>query len=621
MIRFPHYGGASKRLVVGIRKGVGVMKLLRTFSKRYCFRKAALCLVISCLFFRMLPLATLAGPKGKALGHSKLHGNPHSISVLTPINIKVNPAGIIVGTGGIKVNGTMPSISNTGTVTNPGGFVVNGHGAGGNGSATAVNYGNISSPHGKNSYDTANSRVNPAGIIVGTGGVKTNQIGSNGYLAMSSGEKVLFVQPGSNVLVEIDLGVKKLKNNGKNHISGQLLVLAAGDAFSGAIADIGSLASSLTVPDPIGAKGPNPVHGGRHPKKGDGNPGGGNGNGHWGEGNKGNGKGNIWTGNQGRGVGEGMAGGSRPDPDPDLDPDPNPDPDLDSDPDLGPNPEPKPELDPDPVAAPVAPLAQFEMPSIEGCPELMQAVAMELGITAETIQVSIGNALALNPSIQPCQACATLIDAAAILRDGDGFRMAAMVQAFNTLAPADAPFTPETAASIATAFAEHIDDGSQYASVKEYIDAFVQYVAVLDIYFGAPVGDSVEFVMEKYGEGLAESGNANMIGYMQLWLAIPTSKISYNESPVSQTLQPLHKQVTVKSAGITANESPVSRTLQPLHKQATVKSAGITALSQSTSGKLSRVFGGAEVPGTAAVTLAALAAITLLGLLRSKRNR
>lgn len=131
----------------------------------------------------------------------------------------------------------------------------------------------------------------------------------------------------------------------------------------------------------------------------------------------------------------------------------------------------------------------------------------------------------------------------------------------------------------------------------EYIDAFVQYVAVLNTELGSPAGDSVAFVMEKYGAGLAESGNANLIGYIKLRLAIPTSKISHNESPVPQTLQ-------------------------PLHKQATVKSAGIIALSQNTSSKFSPVvFGSSEILAVAAVVLASLATITLLRLLRSRRNR
>ena len=156
-----------------------------------------------------------------------------------------------------------------------------------------------------------------------------------------------------------------------------------------------------------------------------------------------------------------------------------------------------------------APLARFQIPTIEGCPQLMQAAAIELGITGETIQVRMGNVLALNPTIQPCQACATLIDAARILRDEDGSRMAAMIQVFDALAPADAPFTPEMAASIVMAF-EGAAEGTLYASVMEYIDAFVQYVAVMDTDLGSPVGDSVAFVMEKYGAGITGSDNGNI---------------------------------------------------------------------------------------------------------------
>jgi filamentous hemagglutinin family protein len=169
------------------------------------------------------------------------------------------------------------------------------------------------------------------------------------------------------------------------------------------------------------------------------------------------------------------------------------------------------------LVAPVAPLAQFEIPRIEGCPQLVQAAAMELGTTPETIQVGIGNALALNPTIQPCDACAALINAAAVLRDEDGSRMAAMVQAFNALAPADAPFTPEMATSIAMAF-EGAAEGTLYASVTEYIDAFVQYVAVLDIDLGSPVDDSVTFVMEKHGTPVIENDNPNIAAYIQVLL-------------------------------------------------------------------------------------------------------
>ncbi len=489
------------------------MKLLKTFSKRYCFQIVASYLVVCCLFvmvcylfYSMSPSATLAGQNGKAFGHGKFHGNPYSnlpsSDILTPINIKVNPRGIIAGSGGFGGKGTVSNIPNTGVVANPSGYVMNGCGGGCNVGITKGNYGNISSPHSESPCTTTDCQVNPAGTIVGTAGAKNNQVGSNGYLVRGPGEEVLLAQPGGNIFVEINsLAGNKIgiKNNCQINKSGQAIVFAAGDAFSEAFADRGSLTGSITVPEPIGAKGPNPVHGGCHTKKGNGNPGGGNGKGRWGQGNKGNGVGNIWTGNQGCGVGEGMTGGCKTHPCPHPKPEPEPEPE----------PEPNPEPEPEAPFAPVAPLLLFHIPRIEGCPELTQAAAAELGIPSETLQVGIGNALALNPSIQPCQACAALVNAASILRDEDGSRMAAMLEVFNALAPADAPFTPEVATSIVMAL-EGAAEGSQYASVAEYIDAFVQYVAVLDTELGSPVGDSVAFVMEKYGAGITGSDNANI---------------------------------------------------------------------------------------------------------------
>ena len=95
--------------------------------------------------------------------------------------------------------------------------------------------------------------------------------------------------------------------------------------------------------------------------------------------------------------------------------------------------------------------------------------------------------------------------------------MAAMVEAFNVLAPADEPFTPATSASIATAF-DNAAVGTQYASAVEYIDAFVQYVATLNE-LGSPVGDSVAFVMDKYGADVSGSDNANISSYVAMRLA------------------------------------------------------------------------------------------------------
>jgi hypothetical protein len=53
----------------------------------------------------------------------------------------------------------------------------------------------------------------------------------------------------------------------------------------------------------------------------------------------------------------------------------------------------------------------------------------------------------------------------------------------------------------------------------EYVDAFVEYIAVLDTELGSPVDDSVALVMEKYGAPLTESDNPNIGAYIAARLA------------------------------------------------------------------------------------------------------
>jgi len=166
----------------------------------------------------------------------------------------------------------------------------------------------------------------------------------------------------------------------------------------------------------------------------------------------------------------------------------------------------------------VAPLYQPEAPQLSGCPVEMDAAAAELGINTDQLQVSVAGSLAINPSMNPCSACGRLVTTANILQDADGSRMAAMAYVFDQIAPADAPFTPEMGAAIATAFSENAEADIRYASAMEYIEAFVQYVTVVDRDLDAPVGDSVAYVMEKYGSALLETGNSNMAAYVMMQL-------------------------------------------------------------------------------------------------------
>jgi hypothetical protein len=86
-----------------------------------------------------------------------------------------------------------------------------------------------------------------------------------------------------------------------------------------------------------------------------------------------------------------------------------------------------------------------------------------------------------------------------------------MIQVFNEQFPADAPFTPESQAALAAMF-EQTPEGTRYATAVEYIDAFVEYVIVLETELGSPVGDSQTFVMEKYGGPI--TGNPNFTAYV-----------------------------------------------------------------------------------------------------------
>jgi hypothetical protein len=174
----------------------------------------------------------------------------------------------------------------------------------------------------------------------------------------------------------------------------------------------------------------------------------------------------------------------------------------------------------EPPIGPPAPLATAPIPGLQevdflqgGCPALMQWLASEIGVDVD-VQVFLANSFVSSTDCQPCETAARLKAAATVLADEGGSYMAAMNQVFNELAPADAPLTPEMANSIVTAFAGRVNDGTQYATAIEYIDAFVQYIAILNSELGSPVEDSVAYVMEKYGSGVTGSENANIAAFL-----------------------------------------------------------------------------------------------------------
>ncbi len=465
------------------------MKLLRKFLKRYHFRQIAVYFLTCCLCSNMSSSVALAGPKGKGVARGNPHvninphANPHSANAFVPGNIRVNPAGIIVGSGGSTINSSVANQSVTLISRN----------------------------------------------VTNTGAIR----GPKGHFTMLIGDMLLLGQPGSNVVIEIN----PLAAN--NLVPGGGIVLAAGDAFSGAFANLGSLSTSLPVPDPIGAKGPNPVHGGSHANKGDGNPGGGNDKGHWGEGNKGNGVGNIWTGNQGRGVGEGMAGGYRPEPPPPPEP-------------------PEPPVDNGEINIQSAPLHRETGETAEeqefeegGCPALMNWLTDELGIEEET-QIFVDNSFIYSTDIQPCEMCARLRDAAIILKDPNGTSVAALAHVVNEFIAPDAPPSEEQMALIAAAFAGHTDDGTHYAVAGRWLDALVEYVGILNNNMGWSPDNSVTLVIDKYCGPIIESGDATLIAYIEVCLGVltvPHSKSNYRTFPESRNPRPLGDQANTGHTG------------------------------------------------------------------------
>ena len=133
----------------------------------------------------------------------------------------------------------------------------------------------------------------------------------------------------------------------------------------------------------------------------------------------------------------------------------------------------------------------------------MEWLAAEVGVAAD-VKVFVAGAFVSSTDCQPCETAARLKAAAVVLTDADGSYMAAMNQVFNP----NVPFTPEMANSIAT------DPGAKYASAREYMDALVQYIAILNTEMGSPVADSVAYVMEKYGSGITGRSNADMSAFV-----------------------------------------------------------------------------------------------------------
>lgn len=438
------------------------MKLLRKSSQRYQ-PGIKTYLLGGCLFLILLS-AALAKSNGKGIGINNPHANPNASLHVNPLaNPRINPAGIITGSGGTSAGSP---------ATNQRGALI--------------------------SHEV------------------TNMGAPKKHFAVKDGDSLFLGLSGSNVVVQIGAPsgtisvINPLGKANKTHPQGGHILLAAGDSFSSAIGNLDSLATTLEVPNPIGAKGPNPTHGGQHPKKVNGNPGGGNGKGGWGQGNNGNGLGNIWTGNQGRGVGEGMAGGTHITP---LEP---PDPTEPPGPPGPPNhppgpPEPPVSLDPAPLyRLGGLPLEEEEFEN-GSCPALMNWLAAELGIEEQNLQISVANAFISSTNLDACEMAAGLNNAAKILNDPSGAGVAALEQVVNEFFTEGTPVSEEQMTLIAAALADHTDDGTYYAAAGQWLDALVKYVSLMVNEIGFSAEDATAFVMDKYGAPINDSDDASLL--------------------------------------------------------------------------------------------------------------
>ena len=169
---------------------------------------------------------------------------------------------------------------------------------------------------------------------------------------------------------------------------------------------------------------------------------------------------------------------------------------------------------------PAAPLGEPISVEVSGCPALIQWVAAELGTDQKKVQIWVAKALASPGNIQPCDACGDLKQAAAILQDIDGTRVAALAEVINEFASSDAPPTEEQMASIADAIANDIEGNVQYAAAGEYLDALAKYVGILNSQMGFTADQAVQFATNNYVDNLVEAENVGVAAYVAARLAV-----------------------------------------------------------------------------------------------------
>jgi hypothetical protein len=167
-----------------------------------------------------------------------------------------------------------------------------------------------------------------------------------------------------------------------------------------------------------------------------------------------------------------------------------------------------------PPFVPAAPLPEKVELEYSGCPALMAWAAAEVGASRQAMQIWVVNALASSRNIQPCDTCTRLKNAATVLADADGTRLAALNQVVTEFAAGAAPPTQEQMASIAGAIGNNAAIGRNYAQAGEYLDALAQYVGILTQELDFTAAQSVQLTADKYLSRLAGAESQNVAGYL-----------------------------------------------------------------------------------------------------------
>ncbi|MFC1739744.1 hypothetical protein ACFL1G_11970, partial [Planctomycetota bacterium] len=136
----------------------------------------------------------------------------------------------------------------------------------------------------------------------------------------------------------------------------------------------------------------------------------------------------------------------------------------------------------------------------------------------EITQAYLAGAFLQSTDLRPHQAANRLRNLVEILQDADGAHIAAIGRVVNEFSLPGIPPSEEQFASIGQAFAEHINDGTHYASAGEWLDALTEYVIILNTEIGWPLDESVAFVMGKYGTGITEAGDVGVTAFIQMHL-------------------------------------------------------------------------------------------------------